>query len=115
MATHRSEKLHELVRKTASEFIARESNPGTLITVTDITQDTTGLKVHILLSVYPENKGQAAVDFLSRRASDFQEFFTEKVKIRKAPHFTFGIDKGEKNRQRIDELIHSLVPPPENK
>ena len=115
MASHRSEKLHELVRKTASEFIARESNPGTLITVTDIDQDTTGLKIHILLSVYPEHQGQAAVDFLNRRASDFQGFFTEKVKIRKAPFFVFAIDKGEKNRQRIDDLLGSLVQPDENK
>ncbi len=115
MALHRSEKIHELVRKTASEFIARESNPGTLITVTDVTQDATGLRVEILVSTYPAHQGQAAIDFLNRRASDFQHFFTEKVKIRKAPFFTFEIDRGEKNRQRVDELLGSLVPPPENK
>lgn len=100
----RQEKVAELIHKLAAEYIAREANNTSLITVTraDISRDLKNSTV--FFTVLPEEKENEAVEFLQRRGYDFREFIKKRTQLRSLPHINFTIDLGEKNRQRIDEI-----------
>ncbi|MFA7252286.1 MAG: ribosome-binding factor A [Candidatus Paceibacterota bacterium] len=102
--TFRDEKLKDQIKKWAAEFLQRESNGNSLITVTDVKISTDAKEATILFTVLPESKQEAALEFARRQLSEFREFLGKKVKIGRMPFFHFDIDRGEKHRQRIDEI-----------
>jgi ribosome-binding factor A len=106
--SQKDEILKELIRKAAGEFIQKESNYTSLITITDVALAERGKRSKIFFTVLPEEKEKAVSDFLKRKRSEFREFFKDKARMRALPFFDFEIDKGEKNRQHIDEIARSL-------
>ncbi len=103
--TFKDEKLKDQIHKWAAEFLQRESNGNSLITVTDVKIGNEAREATILFTVLPESKQEAALEFARRQLSDFREFINSKVKTGRMPFFHFDIDRGEKHRQRIDEII----------
>ncbi len=100
----RREKVSEQLRRTAADFLERESNKESLITVTGATISK-DLKVStIFITVLPETYEATALDFARRNAGEFREYTKSRIKMRTLPFFSFEIDKGEKTRQKIDEL-----------
>jgi len=97
-------RTREILRELASEYISRESNQTSLITVTNIIFDYDTNRAKILVSVMPDYKIPAVKDFLDRNVGDFRKFAMENSSLGRVPFFSFEIDYGEKNRQRIDEL-----------
>jgi ribosome-binding factor A len=59
----------------------------------------------IYFTVFPEDQENTALDFLKRKRTEFKEFVKEKALLGRVPFFDFQIDLGEKNRQRIEEII----------
>ena len=102
---HRKEKMLDVLHKAASEFIQRESNYDSMITVTRIELSSDLKKAIVLFTVLPEHKENAAIDFLKRNRSDFRIYVNQKTKIGQMPWFDFQIDNGEKSRQKIDKII----------
>ncbi|HEV8677610.1 MAG TPA: ribosome-binding factor A [Candidatus Paceibacterota bacterium] len=103
MNDNRNDRLQEAVREVAAEFLAREANRNSLITVTraDLSED--GKRCNIFLSVFPDSAEEAALAFAQRNRSELSDFFKKRVKAL-PPHVEFLIDRGEKNRRRLDEL-----------
>jgi len=101
---NRTETARQLLRNATAEFLAREAGPQSLITVTraDIA-DNFG-EATIYLSVLPEEKEQAALDFVNRSVVELKAFLKSRTKLPRTPHIEFAIDRGEKNRQRLDQL-----------
>lgn len=93
------------LRAIAQDFFQRESSGASLITVTDaeVSPDLTNAK--ILITVLPENKEQAALDFAKRMRTDLRTAIKKKLQIRTIPFVEVDIDYGEKNRQHIDKLL----------
>ena len=104
MPTRRQNKVAEEIAHQAGEFMARESNRSSLITVTraDIAPDLKN--VTIFVSVLPKEQEGPALAFLKRVRTDFHDFLKEKTVLRNVPTVDFALDIGEENRQRIDEL-----------
>lgn len=98
-------KAKEAIKAAAGQFVARESNGQSLITVTDVDMQNEGKKAVILISVYPPHKGQAALDFLKRQRDELKDHIRRSVSLGRLPHFDVELDNGEKNRQRVDELL----------
>jgi len=96
---HKTEFTH-----LAAEFINKESNRQSLITVTGAVLSSDGKRCDILLTVLPEEKEHDVIDFLSRKVSEFRNFVKAQVRGRIIPMFAFVIDTGEKNRQELDRL-----------
>ena len=96
--------VSEIIAHAASEFLARESNRESLITVTraDVSPDLKNIK--IFLSVLPEQYEEIALLFIKRRTTDFRQYLKTHTRLGHLPHVDFLIDEGEKNRQRIDDL-----------
>jgi ribosome-binding factor A len=103
--TFKDEKLKDQIHKWAAEFLQRESNGSSLITVTDVKIGNEAKEATILFTVLPEDKQEVALEFARRQLGEFREYMNEKIKTGRMPFFHFDIDHGEKHRQRIDEII----------
>jgi ribosome-binding factor A len=97
-------RMKEIVRGLAAEFIQKESNNTSLITVTGTNFNFQDNKAIIYFSVLPEEKEDIVTDFLKRKRSDFRSYVMENSGIGKVPYFDFEIDKGEKNRQMVEKI-----------
>jgi ribosome-binding factor A len=107
MSHHRSEKITELLRHVAAQFIQTESNRTSLITVTGINLSPDEKHATILVTIYPTDREHAAIEFLQRKRSEFRDYVKKETRLRVLPFVEFALDKGEKNRQKIDELSDS--------
>lgn len=96
--------MKESVHKVAAEFLSREANRTSLITVTRVELSEDGRSGTIFMTVLPDSAEQQAVQFANRNRPEFSQFFEKRVRGRHAPRIEFAIDNGEKNRQRLDEL-----------
>lgn len=108
MSDLRDEKMKDFIRATAADFIQRESNGTSLITVTNVSISDRGSEATIFFTVLPADKEKAAYDFLKRMRSEFREYLMHKSRMRRIPFFDFEVDGGEKNRQKIDEISHTV-------
>lgn len=102
--TQKDLKLKELLRELAAEYFSRESNRTSLITITDVELRSRNSKAIILFTVMPEHQEAAALDFMHRQLTDFREFVNGRARIMRVPFFEVAVDRGEKNRQRLDEV-----------
>ncbi len=104
MNSNREERAREAVREAAAEFLAREASRQSLITVTDTDLSHDGRRATIFITVLPESAEQSGLEFANRHCGELAEFLRTRVRGMRMPHIEFMIDKGEKNRQRLDEL-----------
>lgn len=100
----RHEKAESALRDSAAEFLAREAGPQSLITVTRTMLSENGRTANILITVLPETMEEAALEFCNRNRAELGHFIEKRVRGLRIPHIEFLIDRGEKNRQRLDEL-----------
>ena len=100
----KNDRLSEYIKEQVSEFIARESNHSSLVTVTRVRLANSLKKAEVLITVYPEEKEQEVLNFLKRTGNDVRNYVKNHIRTRTIPFLDFLVDGGEKNRQRIDEL-----------
>lgn len=100
----RKVKIEEVIKRHAATFLEKESNRVALISVTRVSVSPDLRTGTIFISVLPENKEKASLDFTKRLRGDLHKYLMEKMKTRVAPFIDFEIDYGEKNRQLMDTL-----------
>jgi ribosome-binding factor A len=98
-------KVVSAIHSAAAEFINRESNRRSLITVTKVELNPRGLRGRIYVSIFPDLQSHAAIDFLSRMEDDFKDYLRTKIKMHIYPHCVFVQDPN----------IGGLVAPEEKK
>lgn len=105
MASERQEKMAEMIRKMSAMFIESESTNQSLITVTraDISPDFKNAT--IFFTTLPESQQHTALAFLKRKRKDLRDYLKKNLKTRIIPFIEIAVDEGERNRQRIDELL----------
>ena len=104
MSENRSERIMRIVKTAAAEFMQKESNGASLITITDVRLSNDEKYVNILFTVLPEDKEEVALEFAKRMRSEFREYVKNNTKLGRIPTFDFQIDLGEKHRQKIDTI-----------
>ncbi|HEY4518546.1 MAG TPA: ribosome-binding factor A [Candidatus Paceibacterota bacterium] len=103
----RKNRLTDHLRDLAAKFLERESSRTALITVTRAELSDNGKKMNLLISVYPPERQDQALDFAKRKMGDLRNFVASEMKTKTVPIFSVNLDLGEKNRQRMDELLAS--------
>lgn len=105
--SERTTKIEEILMRIAAEYIEKESNKTSLITVTrtEITPDLRQAKVFI--TVYPETKENEVVDFLKRQRSELRDFVKKRMIVKVIPFLDVEIDKGEKARIAIENALRN--------
>ena len=100
----RHNRIEEALREVAAEFLVREANRNTLITVTRAVLSEDNKRATIYITAFPDTGEKPALDFANRNRTELREFYKMRIKGALPPDITFEIDLGEKNRQRLDEL-----------
>ncbi|HLP86490.1 MAG TPA: ribosome-binding factor A [Candidatus Paceibacterota bacterium] len=105
MAEFRNEKITNGIREIAALYIEKEAGPTSLITVTRVILSEDGKRATIMISVLPKEKEQAAYGFIKRNLSELRKNIAKNLRVNPTPFLDVEIDEGEKNRQRIDDLL----------
>ena len=85
----KDDRLTAALHTAAAEFINRESNRRSLITVTSVEWPEGDKRARIFVSVFPASQTPAAMDFLSRQHDEFMAFLKKRVKLHMLPHVSF--------------------------
>jgi len=107
MAEYHKEKSQELLRAIAASFIGRLSNRTSLITVTRVSERLRGREAIIYITVLPESDEIAALEFAKRNLGELRTHIKKHAKLGVLPRLSIEIDDGEKQRERLDELLRS--------
>lgn len=100
----RKEKVGELLRELSAEFLERESNRQSLVTVTKVAVSSDLKRATVYITVLPDDKEKAALDFAKRKRKELREYVKDRTKFRVLPFLDVEIDKGQKLEQKIDAL-----------
>jgi ribosome-binding factor A len=104
----RKEKLIEQIQHIAGDYLSREANKNSLITVTHVYLSDDTKEATVMVTVLPENKEKAALDFLKRKRSDFKDYFKTHSNVGRIPFFDFEIDQGQKSADRLNEISRRI-------
>jgi ribosome-binding factor A len=94
----------KLILATAGDWITRNSNRNSLITLTRADTTADGKKLLIFYTVLPESQSVPAHEFLTRHGDDIRNYVKKKMK-REPAWFRFIVDTGERNRERVSDLL----------
>lgn len=98
----------ELYAHLAAEFLSQTSNRQSLITVTRAQLAPRMTRGIIYVTIFPDSQEQIALGFLTRNMHEFKDFLKGRVNSRALPHLRFELDRGEKNRELIDEISRDI-------
>lgn len=107
MSNFRNEKISNKIRELSALFIEKEAENTSIITVTRVNLSSDNKKADIFVSVLPVEKESAAYGFIKRNLGEMRKFISDQLKINPIPYLDVKIDEGEKNRQRIDDLLNN--------
>lgn len=102
------EKLQEAIQHAMAEYISRESNRRSLITVTRVEVSESANDAICYITVLPESAEPVALDFLKRQRTEARTYALKHAKIGRVPFLDFRIDIGEKHRQRLDQISSEI-------
>lgn len=103
----RNEKVANLLKKLSAQFLERENNNTSLITVTSCNVSPDLKRATIFITVFPDEKENNALGFAKRKRKEMRAYFKKNIPIKNIPFVDIEIDQGEKNRQKIDELLRA--------
>ncbi|MSU45500.1 MAG: ribosome-binding factor A [Candidatus Zambryskibacteria bacterium] len=103
---NRNEKISEILHDLGARFLSLNGNGSSLLTVTHVELTRDGKRATIFFTVFPDKHEKTALEFAKRKRSEFKEFIKDNSKLGRIPQMDFGIDSGEKNRQKIDDLLN---------
>lgn len=104
---NRNEKIANQIKELSAIFLERENNHTSLITVTSCSVSPDLKNATIFITVLPDEKETGALDFVKRKRKELRESLKKKMQIKVIPFVDIKIDEGEKNRQKIDELLRN--------
>jgi ribosome-binding factor A len=110
MTSHRPEKINSLLRQLVSSFLVKEKGQA-MVTVTRLETSKDLKSAKIFVSIFPESQETEMIKLLKSRTGELREFIGSKIKMKFLPHLEFEIDKGEKERQKIEKLLGQVAPP----
>lgn len=97
--------MRGLLRELAAEFFSREAGGRSLMTVTDATISPDFKRATIYFTTIPASEEERALEFAKRKRTELRDYLGTHAKLRALPVLEVKIDEGERNRQRIDELL----------
>ena len=103
----RNEKVANYIKELSAQFLETEGNNTSLITVTSANTSPDLKKATVYITVLPVSKEKTALEFCKRKRPELREFLKKNIPIKTIPFVDIAIDLGEKNRQKIDELLRN--------
>lgn len=106
-SARRIEKVNILLRELIAEILERELQfpDGILITVTRVVTSTDMHYADVLVSVLGTDHEESVLTELAKNVGEVQHLMNRRVRMRPVPRITFKIDREEKKRERIEEIL----------
>ncbi len=104
---NRTEKVSNLIKELSAQFLGRENNRTSLITVISCNTSPDLKRSTVFITVLPDEKEHTALLFAKRKRKELREFLKKNMNMKNVPFIEIEIDRGEKNRQKIDELLRN--------
>ena len=92
---YRKERLISQIRQLAAEFLNRESNRLSLITITNIKLSDDYKHAIIEVSVLPDEQKIAALEFVNRKRGVLRSQLGSKMRLKRAPTVDFALSLSE--------------------
>lgn len=105
--TDRQTKVSNELQKYIAQFISRESNRSSLITVTKVTVSPDFKQTTVHVSILPKSSEETALKFLERQRKDIRAHIKKNLRLKRTPFVQIKLDEGEQNRQKIDVLLNN--------
>jgi ribosome-binding factor A len=99
----RTQKRAQGLMELAAEFLARESNRTSLITITRAELNDTHDHIVFFVHIFPEDMRDTALGFLLRKRGECRDYMKKHARIGRMPHVEFALDKGEDHRIAISK------------
>lgn len=106
--SHHHEKLEGVIKEYAGDFVVRESAGTSLITITKVILNEDNKKATIFFTTIPESKEEAALGFLKRNRGLLRDHIMKNVKTHSIPFLDVELDKGEKEFNRINQMLRDI-------
>jgi ribosome-binding factor A len=90
---HRRSNMTEFIKNCAGDFFARNTSGHSLITVTNVWIAEDLKHADVFISVLPESKSEAALNFAKRQRTDLQKYVFSRVKLSHLPMLEIILDK----------------------
>ena len=103
--SNRNEKVAQSIKELAAQFLSRVGNRTSLITITAATCSPDLKRAAIFITVLPTEKEEGALAFVRRKLPEIREHLKKNLRVKNIPFLEVKLDLGEKNRQKIDELL----------
>lgn len=103
----RKEKVANHIKELTAEFLGKENNNTSLITVTSADCSPDLKRATVYITVLPTSKEKGALEFAKRKRGELREFLKKTMTTKNIPFIDIAIDVGEKHRQKIDELLRN--------
>ncbi len=104
MSEIKSEKIKNRIREIVAEYISRETNGKSLISVTTVDVNDKADNGTIFITVIPESEEDGALNFLKRKRTEIKKYIQKRLPIAHTPFIDFAIDEGEKLSQKITKI-----------
>ncbi|OGF68827.1 hypothetical protein A3H65_00910 [Candidatus Giovannonibacteria bacterium RIFCSPLOWO2_02_FULL_45_14] len=107
MSGHRKEKLAELYRRVATEFLQKNiSAVDFVLSITNIDLSDKLSRLKIYFSVWPDQKEKDVIKSLEGLKKELRAEVGGRVKTKFVPDIEFILDESEKKRLKIEELLN---------
>jgi ribosome-binding factor A len=103
----RQAKVANFIKELSAQFLERENNHTSLVTVTSCDVSSDLKRATIYITVLPDSKEKAALDFAKRKRGGLRDHLKKNMEVKNIPFIDIELDLGEKNRQKIDELLRN--------
>ena len=104
MQGFKAEQIRGRIKEIVAEYISRETNGKSLITVTTVDVNDKADRGVVFITVLPENEEAGALNFLKRKRSEIKKYIQKRLPIANTPFIDFEIDTGEKLFQKITKI-----------
>ncbi|MEX1027108.1 MAG: ribosome-binding factor A [Candidatus Paceibacterota bacterium] len=104
----RKEQVAELLKKEAAAYLNDISPTNCLVTVTNATISSDYQHATIYITVFPDEHTENILTLTEKNIYGLKEYMKSHTQLSRIPWLTVELDRGEKHRQRIDELSRDL-------
>lgn len=108
MKSRRLEKINELIHRFISDFLRREYDFDSLVTITSVSTSGNGQECAIGISVFPLEKAEPVLKEIQKNIYKIQQALNRGLRIRPVPKIRFKIDKSEEKGGEILQKISDI-------
>lgn len=102
----RPQRVGKLIREQLSDIIGRELEfPGALVTITEVEVGKKMDSGRVLVSVWPQEKGDDALRTLNDASRTLQFQLSRTLNIKPMPELVFQLDAGLENAAQVEKAL----------